>query len=823
VCACERFAIICIGDIIIVSVYLPCAGTANREFMCDEIINDINYWIDEYPQNKIVLGGDLNCNLNDNSQITNLLNDFIDKNNLTKCTLKQNHQPSYTYYNDATGCCSVIDYFLSSNILSVSEYRVLDVKFNLSDHCPIIFHCKCIVKICTDCSFAPNSNTVNNTVQTLRWDRGQLQDYSDLSGTYLLPLYELMRETVSADVRKYLNYFYDELLKILVQCSDLTIPKVKKNFFKFWWDQELSELKQRSIESSKAWKEAGNPKFGIIFEEYRKDKGSYKNCLRKHQKDNKIVYSNELHDALMKKDGPQFWKCWRSKLETPKQRINQINGISDPSTIANQFANHFSKISGVKSDSHLRSIYEAMRLNYSGFPITAENTIDAELVERVINRMPCGKAAGLDNITIEHLRYCHPILPAILARLFNMFIHAGFVPDNFCVSFTVPLLKGNVNANSKSLNLNDFRGITISPTISKVFEHCILMRYGQYFESSDNQFGFKKNSGCAHAVYTLRKVVDFFVERNSTVNICSLDLSKAFDRMNHFGLFIKLMTRQFPVQLLNILEFWFKIGVTCVKWEQFHSPFFHLDAGVRQGGVLSPYLFAIYIDSVIDKVCKSDFGCKIGVTSFSILVYADDILLLAPSVCALQSLFNICENELSNILMSINPDKTMCIRIGRDCKLPVDNLKTLNNAVLSWSKSIRYLGIFIEANFSFRCSLHNCKKSFYISFNSIYGKIGGVSNEDTILYLLTTKCLPKLLYGLEVIPLTRSQMNNLEFVIRGIFMKIFKTKCLDIITECLKCFDFDIGQIIETKKANFIKKLKKNASSNAIYRALLSL
>ena len=94
-------------------------------------------------------------------------------------------------------------------------------------------------------------------------------------------------------------------------------------------------------------------------------------------------------------------------------------------------------------------------------------------------------------------------------------------------------------------------------------EHCILDRYGGFLFSSDNQFGFKKKSSCAHAISTLRSVVDYYVNNGSTLTLCTLDISKAFDKMNHNGLFLKLMQKQIPLKLLCILEKWFKLCSTC--------------------------------------------------------------------------------------------------------------------------------------------------------------------------------------------------------------------------------------------------------------------
>jgi len=113
------------------------------------------------------------------------------------------------------------------------------------------------------------------------------------------------------------------------------------------------------------------------------------------------------------------------------------------------------------------------------------------------------------------------------------------------------------------------------------------------FTSSDNQFGFKKQSGCAQAIYVFRCVIDHYVNSGSTVNVCAIDVSKVFDKMNHYGLFIKLMKRRIPDNLLLLLESWFAIGMTCAKWHNVWSRWFRLSYGIRQGGVLSPYLFAV--------------------------------------------------------------------------------------------------------------------------------------------------------------------------------------------------------------------------------------
>ena len=96
------------------------------------------------------------------------------------------------------------------------------------------------------------------------------------------------------------------------------------------------------------------------------------------------------------------------------------------------------------------------------------------------------------------------------------------------------VIVGNRSRKNAEIRERD-NSIAISPIISKVFEYCFLDRFGSLLSSSDNQFGFKKDSGCRNAIYTFRKVVDSYVTRGTTVNICSIDLSKAFDNVNHYA------------------------------------------------------------------------------------------------------------------------------------------------------------------------------------------------------------------------------------------------------------------------------------------------
>ena len=130
-----------------------------------------------------------------------------------------------------------------------------------------------------------------------------------------------------------------------------------------------------------------------------------------------------------------------------------------------------------------------------------------------------------------------------LSLLFNVLLTHGVVRG-----VVIPLIKNEANP----LVSDNYRGI--SPVISKLFEMVLLSLFDQHLLSSPLQFGFKKNSTCNDALFTVNKVIDHHIKHGSTFTIfCALDISKAFDKVNHFALLQLLVDRKLPICFIGVL------------------------------------------------------------------------------------------------------------------------------------------------------------------------------------------------------------------------------------------------------------------------------
>ena len=156
-----------------------------------------------------------------------------------------------------------------------------------------------------------------------------------------------------------------------------------------------------------------------------------------------------------------------------------------------------------------------------------------------------------------------------------------------------------------------------------------------------------------------------FNARKTDVFVAFLDCSKAFDKISHHGLFLKLIERGVPLCLLLLIVFWHLNLSARVKWGDGMSDSFQVPLGIKQGGITSPKFFAIYVDDLISLLRRSGYGCYIIRMFVGCILFADDMALIAPSRSALQKMIDICCAFCSSYCLRFNSKKSKVMTFGR--------------------------------------------------------------------------------------------------------------------------------------------------------------
>ena len=159
-----------------------------------------------------------------------------------------------------------------------------------------------------------------------------------------------------------------------------------------------------------------------------------------------------------------------------------------------------------------------------------------------LKKVKLGKSAGIDGLAAEHFVYSYERISVHLAMLFTSMLTHGYLPDAFMTTSIIPISK---NKNGDTSAENNYRPIAIVTAMSKIFELCLATVMDAHLVTSDNQFGFKRKHSTDLCIYTVKSIIQYYNYYNSPVYTCFLDASEAFDRVNHWTMFKKLIIIDF--------------------------------------------------------------------------------------------------------------------------------------------------------------------------------------------------------------------------------------------------------------------------------------
>ena len=310
-----------------------------------------------------------------------------------------------------------------------------------------------------------------------------------------------------------------------------------------------------------------------------------------------------------------------------------------------------------------------------------------------------------------------------LCYLYNVVFDSHTVPQDWRNGLIVPLFKEGDREVA-----NNYRGITLLSIVGKLFASILEKRLSKWCEGNrifeQEQAGFRPGRTTVHQIFTLLEVIKKRKNKHRSTYCCFLDIRKAYDTVWREGLWKKLEAIGVHEKLMKVIVNTYTNVKSRVIVNDKLSDWFDIGIGLRQGCVLSPLLFLIFINDLIRELNDSNLGVDIGEGKLSNLAFADDIALVANSARDLQKLVKIAERYARKWNFAFNTKK---------CKVLVFNHKgaqptvTLDNDRLDVVREYKYLGVRFDEKLNWKTHkayvLAKAKKRAYTIFGFKVNKL----------------------------------------------------------------------------------------------------
>lgn len=274
------------------------------------------------------------------------------------------------------------------------------------------------------------------------------------------------------------------------------------------------------------------------------------------------------------------------------------------------------------------------------------------------------KAPGPDGVLAEAIKCFEEDNIDLLVELFNNIYNTGSIPKDWLLS-TIIMIPKKPNATS----CKDHRLISLMSHLLKIFLRIIHTRIFKRLEelSGDTQFGFKNGMGTREAVFCLNTLMQNCLDQRKEVFMCFIDYEKAFDTVKHDILIRHLHTANIYYNDVRIIKnlYWNQEARVQISQQDITEKFEVL-RGVRQGCILSPMLFNLYVENIFLEALENvEAGIKINGIILNNLRYADDTVIMASSAEELQLILDRINDVGKRNGLIINIKKTKFMIVSR--------------------------------------------------------------------------------------------------------------------------------------------------------------
>ena len=284
------------------------------------------------------------------------------------------------------------------------------------------------------------------------------------------------------------------------------------------------------------------------------------------------------------------------------------------------------------------------------------------------------KASGKPNCPTNPFRKLYLIfyggatLVTHMTTLFNQIVEQEYIPLIFQHGLIIPIPK---SYNKDPSDPSNYHGITLLSVIAKIFKKVILLclqTAGIPNQVHPLQGGFKPGVSCIHTAFIFQEAIQQLREQKQKAHVALLDVQKPFDTVWHNGLFYKLYHYGIQDNIWCILRKWYDSSSCTVLWDGEQSRPFNINQGVKQGAILSPLLYNLFVNELV-TLEQSGLGVKIGSVYCGAPMYADDLALIASSAEELQAMLDIISKYTTKWRYRINPLKSKVLLFGSN-RLP---------------------------------------------------------------------------------------------------------------------------------------------------------
>lgn len=772
-------------------VYMPCdtSVSLNNANEFSNLLCDIMVTSQLYNMHQIVIAGDLNTDFSrPDSYHTKVIEEFMDENSLKLCTI---NNIDYSYESKINGVRSHLDHIIvSENMCNlVKSVYVKHDGDNLSDHSPVIIDIACQSTHVPSTTKSPNYPRYNWRSQSASDTYLYQEKLNSLLMSIDVPNDALSCSDLQCQKHNYqIQLFHDNIVNCCLNASEhihVAAPSHENSHRKTvipGWNEYVSPYQEKALFWHSIWKENGSPRSGVLADIRNRTRLRYHYAIRFVQKNKSTMSANSMADSFLSNNHKEFWDEVSKNRRTKSTYPNSVDNISGPENIAELFANKSEDLYNCVSYNadEMAELYDEICNDIASHELSCEQMdyISTDNVSKGVLFLKPGKSDGLTGLTSDHVINGTHLLFDQITKLMSCMLKHGFAPAGICAANITPIPKNK----KKSLYTSDnYRGIALSSIIGKLFDLIILSSNERCLNTSDLQFGFKSKHSTVQCTLAVNEVINYYVDHDTNVNCMLLDASKAFDRVEYVKLFRLLKDRKMCPLMLRLLLYMYTHQSVLVSWCNFQSNSFPTSNGVKQGGVLSPILFTVYVDELICKLHKSGYGCYVGHWFMGVFIYADDIILLAPTRMALNQMLKICNDFSQEYKVKFNPEKCkfMIFSPDHDCTGSIN----FNDATIHSSKLEIHLGNHI----GWTASKHNINRSIkemYYHTNYLKAMFNSCSS-DVVYKLFHTYCMP--LYGLQLWDLTDKTIESFYICWR---------KCIRNLLNLPYCTHNDLLQVI---------------------------